>query len=771
MKKSSFLFLSFIFSLFLYSNIQDKAYSEERAEIFPQLGHSGGRLETVAFSPDGKHILSAGQDKSIKVWEVATGKEIRTIGGHHLSEFCSISVSRDGHYVLSGEGNGTVRLWQMGTGKEIRTLGKSGGLAYSVAISPDGKYALATFFQVGVLLKTMGDGVRERNENFPRGRKGTIHGRGFFPDGKYLLSGSRDKKVSLWDTSSGARIKTFEGHSEVVNSVAFSPDGKLALSGSSDKTAKLWDIDSGKELRTFQSKRYIPAVAFSPDGRYAALSGEGLNLWEIETGKEMWTFGKLFSAVAFSPDGRYLAGANFKGQTEMWEMKTGEPVRTFKGYTKEPVRSVSFSPDGKNILTARHGAIHLWDLSTASVKKTLKEGGKYFLNANSVKYLKNGKLILSAGRGSSPLLLWDIESEKQIRTFETDPKNIICLALSPDERYVLTGGRGALNLWDMETGKKIRSFDVHPGEINSVGFSPDSRYAFSAGFSEGIKIWEIESGKEIRSFTSLLRTWSADFSPDWAYALSGHPFGSLKYWDMAMGKELWSLKGQAESKFDQWVTAVAFSPDGRLALSGCQDGTLKLWNLESRKEIKAFEGHSNGVSQNAVAFSPDGRYALSGSLDHTARLWDVSSGKEIARFISFADDEWIVITPEGYYNSSLRAHNYLNVRMSNEVYGIDQFYDVFYRPDIVMAKLRGEDISSLITLTIDDALKAPPPDVEFTAVPSNTDNPKEKVCYQIKNKGGELVKSDYSTTGNWFSPMAFTGTWPRRPMGKGSWLP
>ena len=173
------------------------------------------------------------------------------------------------------------------------------------------------------------------------------------------------------------------------------------------------------------------------------------------------------------------------------------------------------------------------------------------------------------------------------------------------------------------------------------------------------------------------------------------------------------------------------------AKKSTQISDIKKEGLNTDKsEIFPQLGHTDWVY--SVTFSPDGRFAMSQSADTTTRLWDINTGREIAQFIGFTDGEWIAFTPEGYYNSSLNGHKYLNIRMGMKVYSIDQFYDVFYRPDIVMAKLKGEDIKPLITLTIGDAIKNPPPEVDFTTVPSDSTTPKVKVCYQAKNTGGGI---------------------------------
>jgi hypothetical protein len=261
----------------------------------------------------------------MKLWEVTTGRELRTFEGHS-GYVESVAFSPDGRYALSGTVDGTMKLWEVATGREIRTFEGYFGYVESVAFSPDGRYA---------------------------------------------LSGSRDKTLKLWEVATGKGIRTFEGHSESVNSVAFSPDGRYALSGSRDKTLKLWEVATGREIRTFKGhSNWVKSVAFSPDGRHA-LSGSWdntLKLWEVATGREIRTFEGYsdywVNSVAFSPDGRYALSGSGDGTLKLWEVATGREIRTFEGYFGE-VNSVAFSPDGRYALSGSvDSTMRLWDIET-----------------------------------------------------------------------------------------------------------------------------------------------------------------------------------------------------------------------------------------------------------------------------------------------------------------------------------------------------------------------------------------------------------------------
>jgi WD40 repeat protein len=178
---------------------------------------------------------------------------------------------------------------------------------------------------------------------------------------------------------------------------------------------------------------------------------------------------------------------------------------------------------------------------------------------------------------------------------------------------------------------------------------------------------------------------SVAISADGRYALSGSKDRTLKLWDIRSGREVRTFRGHTGT-----VRSVAISADGRYALSGSKDRTLKLWDIRSGREVRTFEGHTDTVS--SITFSPDGRYALSGSYDGTVRLWDVNTGKEIVQFTGFTDGEWVVITPEGYFNASPNGAKHLNVRVGNDVYSIDNFYETFFNPAYVASAIQGKGI-------------------------------------------------------------------------------
>ncbi|MBI4563408.1 MAG: WD40 repeat domain-containing protein [Planctomycetes bacterium] len=283
-----------------------------------------------------------------------------------------------------------------------------------------------------------------------------------------------------------------------------------------------------------------------------------------------WRHAEAITSVAFGPDGRHALSGSKDGTLALWDVETGQRLRTFEGHSAD-VRSVAFSPDGK--------------------------------------YLLSGSL-------DTTLALWDVATGKRLRVFDGRDVWVTSVALSPNGKYVLSGEswKKTLALWDVETGKCFRTFEGHTGDVWSVAFSPDGKYALSGSEDKTLALWDVDTSKLLRTFEGHTgRVTSVAFSPDGKCALSGSWDGTLALWEVETGKCLRTL-GIAGL-----VTSVAFSPDGRYALSGCMEFTPLLWDVRTGKHLRTFKGHENSVF--SVAFSSSGRKIISGSADMTALIW------------------------------------------------------------------------------------------------------------------------------------------------------
>ncbi|HTU92216.1 MAG TPA: sigma-70 family RNA polymerase sigma factor [Gemmataceae bacterium] len=573
-------------------------------------------VHALAYSPDGKRIVTAGIGRALVLWDAASGKELPVFPSR--GQILHAAFSPDGKVIAITKGAG--QLWDAASGKMLREL-KVKGVQFRVM-------ALA-----------------------------------FAPDGKLLATANTDNAVHLWDAESGDekhRIDCQQG--DRLWAVAFAPDGKLLASGGSDGTIRLWDAVTYKEVRRMATnKKAIRSLVFSPSGKWLAsrsLQGDSPRLWDVATGREIRRFGDKQGAsgpLAFSPDGKLLASGYWDGTFRLWDAASGEEKRHWRGGAG-PALGLAFSPDGKTLASAAcwGGGIRLWEVATGRERHS-SEGHRGLITL--LRFSADKKTLLSGGFDRN-VLCWDVVTQTPRRQLTWTRESCCAIytitedrcylnmkggyALSPDGNTLAAGSYNAdeVWLWDVRTGKATKLPGLSGKDalhLQDVAFSPDGRLLASGGLDEAIHIWDVRQGKEVRQIEKSNRGNGLRllFSPD-GKTLACGTLGqaTLHLWDVASGKERRVLDNQWDG-----IRPEAFSPDGKVLAavtepSQKQETLVRLFDMTTGKELCRHSGHRAGIG--AVAFSPDGKLVASGGSDdedNSIHVWEAATGRLIRRFV------------------------------------------------------------------------------------------------------------------------------------------
>lgn len=564
-------------------------------------------MTALAFSIDGKRLVTGGHDGTVRFWQTTSGKAEQVlirVPPDKPCRFAALAFSPDGKILAVGDSRGAINLYDAANSKRLR-----GFIAH------------------------------ERSE---------VRSLAFSPDGERLVSGDWDSTLGLWTVASGkevARTKVRNPRNQICE-VAFSPDGKTFASAAlSDPDLRFWDAATGKEVRCLRGTYGFLSVRFAPDGKSLVTGGQDglVRIWDITTGKEVRRMvdRKGWVTARLSPDGRRVAEAS--GQIlRLWDAKTGEEILAPHGHI-DTVWSVALSPDRRTAATAdatNPGILRFWDLTTV---KELRHCEGHGGDLGRIAFTPDGKGLVSTGADGT-VRLWDVATAKEIRCFEGSAGFGATLALSPDGAWLAEASPDGLRGWVVATGNPLPWLTVKGRVLRSAAFSTDGKLLATGGWHKEISLWDPSTGQEIRRLEGHTGSvYSVAFSPDGKtlastscndryHAGAGEDF-EIRFWDVSTGRESRRLQGAKGGAYE-----LAFSADGKLLVSAGGDGRVRLWEVATGKERLALVGHQGPVT--SLALSGEGRIILSGSVDTTALVWDITglaaeerpriTGKELA---------------------------------------------------------------------------------------------------------------------------------------------
>ena len=643
-------------------------------------------VDCIAFSRDNKHLASAGEDSKTIIWDLSTGRELRTLDAGGMAK-SSVAFSPDGKTLAIGSWN-NITLWDVST--------------WSL---------LFTFLEPSNLVTALT----------------------FTPDNKLIVSGDRSGKINVWNVSDGKLINSFKAFALNVTGLAVDTSGTIVVAGGWGDSLTAWNIQSGNMIYSVPAHHNgITGIALSPDGKTIATAGiyqySEPRLWNVYTGKIIRKFDRENSRghVVFSKDGRFLFDGGEQGEIDVWNIATGRVIQSLN--CRGSVKSIALSPDGRKIAVASSKYVTMWDIAspTESNDSCVLHIRRPLSQVCSISVPSVGD-VLAAGREDGQVVLLNLLQSSPLTSFGRVHGAASTVALSPDAKSLLCiSSTLAVTLWDVAAAQKsrllvgcgdelslfplssaasfsadakmvasifqfhlVKVWDAKTGHLianlnptnNShlltMAFNPAATMLAAGGYNCMINIWNPHSGKSVRTIGHETTINTLSFSPNGDLLACGSletkpgQKNSITVWNIKSGEEAFTFSGNQKS-----VIALAFSPDGRSLASADEDGGITVWDVTNRELRRNLAGHSAAV--HSLAFEPRTSILFSAGDDGTIKLWNISSGAELATLIFIDDTDWVITTPQGYFDGTPEGMTHIYWTRRDRAVATDSLFIKFH---------------------------------------------------------------------------------------------
>lgn len=567
--------------------------------------HDAG-VTQAAFNRTGDRIVTASYDKTARIWDVSTGREIAILKGHEgpveRAEF-----SPDGGRVITAARDDTARIWDADSGTQLFVLQPVGG-----------------YFPTAV----------------------------FDPSGERVLTAAANNRASLWNPRTGTKILSVDSYGD--GPAGFSPDGRT-FATSERQTVFIWNAEDGALIHQCFVGTWPSTLTFSPNGSRLLVGSWGTitwgnfpALWDVSNGTEIARLtghnsDTQLHGTTFSHDGRRIATVSLDGSARIWDGKSGflldvlgQESPNLKlsdiGDDRDQETNSAFSPDDRLLATASmNGPIRIWDVARASLFTTIT-GHRALIEHLEFHPVDSNALLTASHDGTARL--WHVDGILTTDLVNKYPPTFA--VFSPDNVHLLTGGGDAKgHLWDI-AGREIAEFDT--GEIvPSATFSPDGSRIATVSPAGRVLIWDVASRREIARLKSSSGLLQVQFSPKGDLLAVSSTSGTARLWNAATGAEVATIQTSGRQ--------VVFNPDGNFVLAATSDNAAHLLETDGT-ELKKLVGHEGRII--GAAFSPDGELVATASLDHTARIWSVRDGSTVAILRGHGDQlTEVAFSPDG----------------------------------------------------------------------------------------------------------------------------
>ena len=553
-----------------------------RALMLRLEGHTGPVLG-VAIGSEVTRAVSAGDDHTLRVWDLATGQTLTVLKGHR-GRVRGVAVDRAASRAVSAGDDRTLRVWDLATGKAVMVLRGHHDWLSAVAANAAGTRAISSSADGTLRVWDLDSG---EPLSVRKGHRGRVLGVATNADVSRAVTANDDPTLTVVDLATGKSITLLEGHSDRVRGVAIDQAANRAVSASDDRTLRVWDLKTGTTIRVLDDhSAAVYAVAMSADGTrvVSASADRTLRVWDLTTGRTLsvlrghtgWVRG-----VAINDAATLAVSASADGTLCVWDLATGRADELLESHTA-PVRSVAVDILGTRAVSASADrSLRLWDLATGRVL-TVLDG-----HADSVLGVAVDARATRAVSASADqtLRVWDLATGEMVRQLKGHSDRVLAVGIDPQATRAVSGSAdGTVRVWDLATGRTQHVLHGHTGWVSAVAVDSTATRAVSAGSDWTLRVWDLRAGRTTGRLGCI-------------HVLKGH---------------------------SGWVSSVALNAAATRAVSASIDGTLRVWELATGETLNILEGHTGGVR--GVAMDADATRAISCSHDHTVRVWDITNG-------------------------------------------------------------------------------------------------------------------------------------------------
>ncbi len=516
---------------------------------------------SVAFSPDGQKLVSAGgNDKLVVVWDLSKRRIIRTFKGHDEAVVAT-KFSPDGRRIVSASSDNTVRIWDLNVSQEVHQL-KHDGRVWAIDISPDG----------AVIATASGRDDRSRIQgwNMDTGaRMWELPGDGhqadlaFSPDGKCLAVADSLQNVRIYDRQTLQRIQIIDTFVGYAPHLTFSPDGTRIAANQADNSVRIWDAERGTVIETIRGQNSrVQNVAFRPASTEIAFGTVRDFVFVYDAGAEQGTTllrtqQDRITAIGFSPEGSQLASCGEDGLIQTWDVRQGG-TGTRLAKIATPLRSLAYSPDGRFLATCGDDQI---------------------------------------------ARVWDLAAAKCVTEFAAHSRGLQAIAYSPDGTLIATAGRSRqVKVWEPLSGRVKHSFEHAKREVRSVAFSPDGQFLAVAGPGHLVELWELAAEERAFTIDCGVPVYQVAFAPRQEVLAIAAADGSFRFWNWKSNE----VQEKSPRNTERSRTSIVFNPSGTRFVTAVAQGSIWLWDVEYKHRLLTLG--DSGETVGIATVSPCGRY-------------------------------------------------------------------------------------------------------------------------------------------------------------------